>query len=117
MDIAMKNWVDPCNNFVFADTKGSIQYLNRGKIPVRPKENVWLPVPGWTGENEWDGYIPHNDLPRITNPSSGFIITANQNFEVKQITKDNIVLEDQHGEITVDQSVHILNKESLLNAI
>ena len=45
------------------------------------------------------------------------IITANQNFEVKQITKDNIVLEDQHGEITVDQSVHILNKESLLNAI
>ena len=78
MDIAMKNWVDPCNNFVFADTKGSIQYLNRGKIPVRPKENVWLPVPGWTGENEWDGYIPHNDLPRITNPSSGFIITANQ---------------------------------------
>ena len=45
------------------------------------------------------------------------IITANQNFEVKQVTKDNIVLEDQHGEITVDQSVHILNKESLLHAI
>ena len=45
------------------------------------------------------------------------IITANQNFEVKKITNKNIVLQDQHGEITVDQSVHILNKESLINAI
>jgi hypothetical protein len=45
------------------------------------------------------------------------IVTANQNLEVKQITNENIVLEDQHGEIIVDQSVHILNKESLLNAI
>ena len=45
------------------------------------------------------------------------IVTANQNFEVKEINNKNIVLEDQHGKITVDQSVHILNKESLLNAI
>ena len=45
------------------------------------------------------------------------IITANQNFEVKKITNKNIVLQDQHGEITVDQSVHILNKESLIDAI
>ena len=45
------------------------------------------------------------------------IITANQNFKVKEITNKNIVLEDQHGEIIVDQSVHILNKESLINAI
>lgn len=45
------------------------------------------------------------------------IITANQNIEVKKISNNEIVLEDQHGEFTVNQSIHILNKESLLNAI
>ena len=78
MDDSMKDWVDPCNNFVFADTQGAIRYLNRGKIPIRPKENVWLPVPGWTDEGEWNGFIKHKDLPRIINPDQGFIITANQ---------------------------------------
>jgi len=78
MDACMKDWVDPCNNFVFADVEGSIRYLNRGKIPIRPEQNVWLPVPGWTSEGEWDGYVKHEDLPRIVNPEVGFIVTANQ---------------------------------------
>lgn len=78
MDQAMEHWVDPCNNFVFADIGGSIRYLNRGKIPIRPEENIWLPVPGWTGEQEWNGFIDHQDLPRIVNPHEGFIVTANQ---------------------------------------
>ena len=45
------------------------------------------------------------------------IITANQNIEVKKISNKEIVLEDQHGEFTVNQSIHVLNKESLLNSI
>ena len=78
MDASMKDWVDPCNNFIFADVQGSIRYLNRGKIPIRPEQNVWLPVPGWTGDGEWDGYVKHENLPRIVNPEAGFIVTANQ---------------------------------------
>jgi len=78
MDTSMKDWVDPCNNFIFADIQGSIRYVNRGKVPIRPEENIWLPVPGWTGKGEWDGFIKHEDLPRIINPESGFIVTANQ---------------------------------------
>ena len=78
MDTSMKDWVDPCNNFIFADIQGSIRYVNRGKVPIRSKENIWLPVPGWTGEGEWNGFIKHENLPRIINPKSGFIITANQ---------------------------------------
>ena len=74
MDACMKDWVDPCNNFVFADIQGSIQYLNRGKIPIRPEQNVWLPVPGWTSEREWDGYVKHENLPRIVNPEAGFMM-------------------------------------------
>src|SRR5690606_3421025 len=61
LDEAMRDWVDPCNNLIMGDTSGSIAYLNRGRVPLRDESNYWLPVPGWTGEHEWDGYIPFED--------------------------------------------------------
>ena len=33
--------------------------------------------PGWTGEFEWDGTIPYDELPRVVNPARGFLVTAN----------------------------------------
>ena len=74
---AMRDWVDPCNNFVYADVHGDIGYLNRGKLPLRPMANAWLPVPGWTGENEWNRFVPFEELARARNPESGQIVTAN----------------------------------------
>ncbi|MDP3062291.1 MAG: penicillin acylase family protein, partial [Chloroflexota bacterium] len=68
LEEAMRPWVDPCNNFVFADTSGNIGYRTRGKVPVRSMANAWLPVPGWTGEHEWQGYIPFEEMPRSRNP-------------------------------------------------
>ena len=76
-DQAMEKWVDPCNNYMFVDVDGDIRYLNRGQVPVRSIENAWLPVPGWTGDHEWEGSIPFRDMPRSTNPDNGFIVTAN----------------------------------------
>ena len=35
------------------------------------------PVPGWTGEHEWDGQIPFEDLPHARNPDAGFVVTCN----------------------------------------
>ena len=78
LDEAKRPWVDPDNNFVMADTSGNIGYLTRGQIPVRPPANAWLPVPGWTGEYEWTGRIPFEEMPRARNPEQGFIATANQ---------------------------------------
>ena len=77
MDEAMRGWVDPCNNFVFADVDGDVEYLNRGRLPVRPALNGWLPVPGWSGEYEWDGFVPFEELVRSKNPDTGYIVTAN----------------------------------------
>ena len=36
-----------------------------------------IPVPGWTGDYEWTGYIPFAELPYAFNPESHFIVTAN----------------------------------------
>ena len=77
IDQAMEKWVDPCNNFVFADINGDIGYLNRGRVPIRSMANAWLPVPGWTDEFEWKGDIPFNELARLSNPDAGYIVTAN----------------------------------------
>ncbi len=77
LDAAMRNWVDPCNSMTMADVDGNIGYLHRGRVPVRNRANGWLPVPGWTGEHEWQGDIPFEELPRLRNPDTGFVATAN----------------------------------------
>ena len=74
---SQRGWVDPCNNFLFADVEGNYGYLCRGRIPVRSRVNGWLPVPGWTGEHEWEGDIPFEELPIRINPEEGYIATAN----------------------------------------
>ena len=77
LDKSMDDWVSPCQNFLFADVHGDIGYLMRGKMPTRKMQNAWVPVPGWTDEFEWNGYIPFDQLPRKRNPIEGYIATAN----------------------------------------
>ena len=67
----------PAQNFVFASKDGTIAYRANGLIPIRKKGDSSMPVPGWTDEYEWKGYIPWEELPTVVNPSSGFIATAN----------------------------------------
>lgn len=74
---AMRSWVDPVNNFVFADVDGTIGYKTRGHVPIRTKANAWLPVPGWDGAHEWQGMIPFDELPGVRNPRRGWVATAN----------------------------------------
>ena len=74
---ALRFWAVPIQNTVYADIDGNIFYSFPGKVPVRANGNGRLPVPGWTGEYEWIGYIPFEDLPHIINPEQGFIASAN----------------------------------------
>ena len=41
----------------------------RARVPRRGRENGWLPVPGWTGAHEWQGWIPHEAMPRADRPA------------------------------------------------
>jgi penicillin G amidase len=74
---ALEKFHTPTQNFVFAANDGTIAYKANGKIPIRKKGDSLLPVPGWTGEYEWEGYIPFNELPKVVNPKEGYISTAN----------------------------------------
>ncbi len=74
---ALRLWTIPAQNFVYADRKGNIGYQLPGRIPIRAKGRGTVPVPGWTGEHEWIGEIPFDDLPSMLNPSRGYVVTAN----------------------------------------
>lgn len=74
---ALRYWTAPVQNVVYADVHGNIGYALAGKIPLRQCGNGRLPVPGWTDEYEWIGYIPFNALPHLCNPPQGYIVSAN----------------------------------------
>ncbi|HKF36137.1 MAG TPA: penicillin acylase family protein [Ktedonobacteraceae bacterium] len=75
---ALREWDQPPQNIVYADIHGNIGYVMAGAVPIRPNNGqALLPSPGWTGEYEWTGYIPFDELPQTFNPEQHFIVTAN----------------------------------------
>lgn len=67
----------PPSNIVWADRRGSIGYKLIGRLPRRRGGSPDLPKPGWTGEFEWEGTVPYEELPGVVDPPSGFVVTAN----------------------------------------
>jgi penicillin amidase len=67
----------PASNLIWADRHGSIGYKLIGRLPLRRGGCPDLPKPGWSGEFEWEGTIPYEELPQVVDPESGYLITAN----------------------------------------
>jgi penicillin G amidase len=74
---ALRNWSVPSQNTVYADVDGNIGYSLPGKLPMRAKGDGRVPVPGWTGEYEWLGYVSFEELPHQYNPPKGYVASAN----------------------------------------
>ncbi|MFL5869796.1 MAG: penicillin acylase family protein [Solirubrobacterales bacterium] len=67
----------PVSNLVWADRHGSIGYKTIGLVPTRRGGCPDLPKPGWTGEYEWEGTVPYDELPELVDPEAGYVLTAN----------------------------------------
>lgn len=78
---AGREWGLMDHNLVAADTSGRIGNRVRAKLPARSSSNGWLPVPGWTGEHEWNGFVPFEDMPCMIDPAEQAIVTANNRVE------------------------------------
>ena len=73
--------VETAWNFVFADRHGSIGYQMSGLMPRRREGTSGLvPLPGWKEENDWRGFVGHQELPRLLNPAQGYFATANNDL-------------------------------------
>ncbi len=82
----------PAQNLIYADVEGNIGYQMPGDVPIRKNGDGTLPVPGWTDDYEWTGFIPFEQLPYAFNPAEGYIVTANNQVPPNDypylITKD-----------------------------
>lgn len=74
---AVRGWEAPGQNMLYADEDGAIGYQCTGRYPVRRSGDGTMPVPGWTAEHEWDGWIAFEDLPWDLDPPQGYLATAN----------------------------------------
>ncbi len=68
---ALQKFVGPIENIVYGDVDGTIGFMAPGLVPIRRKGDGWMPVPGWTGEYDWTGFIPFSGLPSAVNPRLG----------------------------------------------
>lgn len=78
---SLRHFYAPMQNIVMADTLGNIALQVAG---VAPKRTLYqglygiAPVPGWDRQYDWTSYIPFDQLPAITNPTEGWLASANQ---------------------------------------
>lgn len=81
---ALKFYVAPSQNFVYADIDGNTGYYAPGRIPIRQAGKAasggnWdgsLPTLG-DGQHEWTGFILFAALPHTFNPANNLVVTAN----------------------------------------
>lgn len=104
---AVDDWGLIDHNLVAADVDGHIGHRVRAKVPRRPRINGWLPVPGWTGEHEWDGMLPPRLLPRSIDPAGGIIITANN--RVTADSADTYLCTDCHPPHRAERIAELLD--------
>ncbi|MEY4549294.1 MAG: hypothetical protein RL685_5489 [Pseudomonadota bacterium] len=78
---AARSFQAPQQNITYADRAGVIGFVAAGRVPVRKADNELqglVPAPGWLAAYDWDGLLPFEDLPQLTQPPPGQIVTANQ---------------------------------------
>jgi penicillin amidase len=74
---AMRLIEAPQLSVAYADVENNIGYWVSGKVPVRAKGEGNVPVPGWSGEYEWVGEVPFEEMPHALNPEQGYLVTCN----------------------------------------
>jgi len=75
---ALRDFMVPSQNFVYGDVNGHIGYYAPGRFPIRASGNGSMIAEGWTGDAEWTGWIPFDELPHTYDPPEHFIVSANE---------------------------------------
>jgi len=74
---ALKTLDTPCLNVAWAEAGGACGIQLAGRVPVRPPGSDGIvPMPAWTGNHDWNGYIPYEELPSMNDTSSSLVTAA-----------------------------------------
>ena len=75
---ALNNHSAPLFNLVYADKADNIMYLHMAQLPKRKPGYHWLGVlPGNTSDTRWTEIHPLEKMPKIINPTCGYIFNTN----------------------------------------
>ncbi|PTM09888.1 MAG: penicillin acylase family protein [Bacteroidetes bacterium] len=75
---AIKTYVAPAQNVIFASTEGDIALWIQGKFPNKWKGQGKFLMDGSNPEHDWQSFIPQEHNAHTKNPERGFISSANQ---------------------------------------
>lgn len=78
-NIMARNQV-PTFNITYADKAGHIQYIDNGILPKREDgdRQFWAEhVPGDSSDYLWNDIHDYDDLPKVTDPGTGFVQNSN----------------------------------------
>jgi penicillin amidase len=73
----LSRFAGPPMNTVVADDCGRIAYTVCGRLPLRKGFDGSSAQFRGDGDAVWEGYIPAAELPRLFDPPSGYLVTAN----------------------------------------
>ncbi|QEC50956.1 penicillin acylase family protein [Anseongella ginsenosidimutans] len=76
--MALRHYVAPAQNFVFASAGNDIAMWVNGKFPLKWKNQGKFLLDGTRSSNDWQGWIPHAHNPHVKDPPRGFVSSANQ---------------------------------------
>lgn len=64
-------------NLMLAHRDGGIGWQVTGRLPKRGRGRGAFPLPGWVADADWQGYVPIEANPGVTDPPEAQLITAN----------------------------------------
>lgn len=76
MAVANRSGIPP-QNFVVADANGRIGWTIMGQMPRRVGFSGQVPTSWADGSRRWEGWLTPEEMPRVVDPPSGRIWTAN----------------------------------------
>ena len=74
---ALTDLAVPALNVIYADVDGNIAIAPHGALPIRKRGLGRWPVDGSSGDYDWAGTIPDDQLPFALNPTQHFLASAN----------------------------------------
>ncbi len=73
---ALTHFAVPGQNFMYGDKAGNIAMFSTARLPIRTGNKLTLRR-GWVPEDDWQSFIPIEEMPHVINPDKGWIANAN----------------------------------------
>lgn len=85
---ALRSFPAPIQNCVLASINGEIAIQSTGLWPWRNNRSGMFVSSSSDQDISWKGYVPYDDIPRVVNPQSRYVSSANQHSTLPNTFKN-----------------------------